>query len=84
VSTGDGISLATLIILLFNYLQGKGNRAKIGEVHELVNDRATRQDDRIDQLTDALQDSDTAVPDRPNGGGSSVHTGSGGLSGGGG
>jgi hypothetical protein len=67
VSTGDGISLATLIILLFNYLQGKGNRTKIGEVHELVNDRASKQDDRIEQLTDALDDSHTPVPARPNG-----------------
>jgi hypothetical protein len=75
VSIGDGISLATLIILLFNYLQGKGNRSRIestndqvGEVHQLVNARSDKQDKRIDQLTDALDQSDTAVPDRPNGG----------------
>jgi hypothetical protein len=65
VSLGDGISLATFLFLLFNVIQGKGNRNRIGEVHELVNDRATKQDDRIDQLTDALSDSDTAIPDRP-------------------
>lgn len=65
MSLGDGISLATFLFLLFNVIQGNGNRNRIGEVHELVNDRASKQDDRIDQLTDALQDSDTEVPDRP-------------------
>jgi hypothetical protein len=67
VSLGDGISVATFLFLLFNFMQGKGNRSRIGEVHELVNDRASKQDDRIEQLTDALSDSDTAVPARPNG-----------------
>jgi hypothetical protein len=65
VSLGDGISFATFLILLFNFMQGKGNRSRIDDVHMLVNDRATKQDNRIDQLTDALNDSDTAVPDRP-------------------
>lgn len=65
MSTGDGISLATLIILLFNYLQGKGNRAKIGEVHDLVDGRATKQENRIDQLTTALSTSDTDIPPQP-------------------
>lgn len=69
MSVGDGIGLATLLVLVFNYLQGHGNREKIGEVHELVNDRATKQDNRITQLTHSLEGSDTAVPDRPANGG---------------
>jgi hypothetical protein len=65
MSVGDGISVATFLFLVFNFMQGKGNRSRIGEVHELVNDRATKQDNRIEQLTDALGGSDTAVPPRP-------------------
>jgi hypothetical protein len=64
VSLGDGISVATFLFLVFNFImQGKG----IGKVHKLVNDRATKQDDRIEQLTDALGRSNTAVPPRPHG-----------------
>jgi len=34
----------------------------VKEVHDLVNNRSDRQDQRIEQLTDALNDSDTEVP----------------------
>jgi hypothetical protein len=68
MSVGDGIGLATLLVLLFNYLQGRSNGGKIEQVHGLVNDRASKQDTRIEQLTHSLEGSDTPVPARPNGG----------------
>lgn len=44
---------------------GRRNAGAISEVHELVNDAATKQNKRIDQLTDTLVDADVDVPHRP-------------------
>lgn len=54
-------SMGAVILLVFT-------KRGVSQVHELVNDRATKQDRRIDQLTDTLVASDTDVPPRhPNG-----------------
>jgi hypothetical protein len=42
------------------------NGKKIGEVHVMVNSRLDAALDRIDQLTESLEGSDTVVPDDPN------------------
>jgi hypothetical protein len=60
-------TLGAFVTLIYNLKQARRNHDEIVRVHQLVNDRATKQDNRIDQLTQSLQTSDTAVPPRKNG-----------------
>ena len=55
------------VTLIVNLKQGRKNGGKIDDVHLLVNDRATKQDKRIEQLGNALTESGTAVPPKLNG-----------------
>jgi hypothetical protein len=69
-------AVATAITALVGVIKGlkqsKQNGAGITEngdgiaqVHDLVNARSDRQDQRIDQLTGTLTEADVAVPARP-------------------
>lgn len=63
------IAIATLVSALVSAVQGRRNNGSIESVHALVNDRSSKQDNRIDQLTQTITDSPNIIvpPREPNG-----------------
>jgi beta-lactamase regulating signal transducer with metallopeptidase domain len=57
--------VAVLIGLLFNRRKVQNVQASVDDTHKLVNGAATRQDKRIDALTDAVHDAGGVVPPIP-------------------
>jgi len=58
------IGLVGLLTAVTTYLSVKNGR-RIEQVHVIVNSRMTAVLERVDQLTEALEGSDTAVPPDP-------------------
>jgi hypothetical protein len=54
-----------LALIAYNTYRTERNGKETAKVHTLVNEHATVQDERIDQLAGKLQASGVTVPDRP-------------------
>jgi hypothetical protein len=64
--TGQAVVLAGAILGYLATRRSVGRvRRDVGQVHELVNDRSDRQDQRIDQLTGTITGAGLDVPRPP-------------------
>jgi len=65
MTDADWIGVGTLLVLVFNSFQVKRVKTDTKQVHTLVNDRSTKQDQRIEQLVSTIESSNKDVPKHP-------------------